>query len=71
MNTCPNCDAKSKVLCVVHNEDDEEIYRRKKCPKCGHEIFTVEFEVDRTLDFQRTYSHWLTVNTRKSKYKQK
>lgn len=60
---CPNCDG--RVICTdtryVHG--DSEVYRRRKCDKCGFVIFTIEFEVEYEGEYR---SEWIK---NKKKYK--
>lgn len=56
--TCPVCKGKIRVTDVTHTSDNET-YRQKRCVKCGHTFYTVEFEVedDKTLrDILRKYA---------------
>ena len=42
---CPECKGKLKVLDIVHDEENLETYRLKKCKECGHSLYTIEMEV--------------------------
>ena len=43
---CPKCGGKVSVLENFNNTEDNEIYRKRKCKKCGNVFYTVEFEAD-------------------------
>lgn len=43
--TCPRCGAKMRQIDQLVTAEDERM-RRKKCPLCSEEIYTVEFEID-------------------------
>lgn len=43
---CPNCGGKTTVVDNSYNNDAKELYRKRKCTKCGHEFCTMEFEID-------------------------
>lgn len=43
---CPKCGGEVKVLDNINNTEDNEIYRKRKCKKCGNVFYTVEFEAD-------------------------
>lgn len=51
---CPNCDAKMNVVDNSHTPDNET-YRKYRCLKCGHCIYTLEFEVEWTPQVQHEY----------------
>lgn len=55
---CPKCGGKLMVLDNVKNVDDNEIYRRKVCNSCGSVIFTVEYEVESTESFKKTWNKY-------------
>lgn len=71
MNACPYCDGKLNTVNVVHNTDDDETYRLKKCVVCNRELYTVEFEVEDNLSFHRTYRKWVTKRTYASRRRNK
>lgn len=56
---CPECSGKLQVLDTVKNPEENEIYRLKKCSKCGYSLFTVEYEVEVNkrfkIDWTRNY----------------
>lgn len=37
------------------NYEDQETYRQKRCPRCDHESFTIEYEVDQDEKFISTW----------------
>lgn len=50
---CPECIKnrsnrvhKITVLDTVHNDKENEIYRKRQCRNCGYEFYTVEYEVE-------------------------
>lgn len=47
MMHCPYCGGKLGVYDGVCNENNE-VYRRRKCKKCRKAIFTVEYEIHET-----------------------
>lgn len=59
---CPKCNGKAKVIDTVQDTDNNEIYRKRKCQKCKHIIFTTEFEVRKTPQFKEDWAkyhrHW-------------
>lgn len=52
---CPKCKGKLITKDTRHNDDAEETYRRKVCSKCGHTIFTIEYETLASTSFK---SQW-------------
>jgi transcriptional regulator NrdR family protein len=42
---CPRCGAKVRVLDVVHNTEENEIYRKRKCEDCELVFYTTEYEI--------------------------
>lgn len=60
---CPNCNSEDTVKVVDSlSTDENEIYRKRKCTKCGHKFFTCEFEVEVNKRFK---SEWVTYNNRR------
>lgn len=53
---CPKCNGKTAVLDNSYNPEFNELYRKRKCTKCGHEFCTMEFEVDITDQFENNWS---------------
>lgn len=41
---CQKCGVKLRVIDCERNE--EEVYRRRRCPSCSRISFTIEFEVE-------------------------
>ena len=60
---CPKCNGKLKVVDNVMKNDEN--LRRRMCVDCGHTIYTVEFEVEDTPEFEIDWWN----NHRKSEYK--
>lgn len=63
---CPKCGAVVKTVDVVTNHDDNETYRKKKCTKCGHKFYTIEYTIDNDASFRK---QWRTHH-RNKKYKE-
>lgn len=62
---CPSCNGKLGVVDTVR--DDQEVYRRRKCPECGQLVYTLEKEVERDAKFS---ANWMTCEN-ESRYKNK
>ena len=71
MSTCEYCGGKLVTKNTVQNTEDEETYRLKKCDKCGHEIYTVEFEVEDNNLFRREWNRWIRLRTNFYRNKQR
>ena len=41
---CPKCKGDTAVTNTLHNDDLNEVYRRRKCKDCGYSFYTVEEE---------------------------
>ena len=63
MNTCYCCGEKLVTVNTVQNTKDEETYRLKRCKKCGHEEYTVEFEVEDNRKFRDEWNKWIRMRT--------
>ena len=48
---CPECEGEVRVVDTVKTPQNE-VYRRRKCVKCDHAFYTVEFEADVTDRFK-------------------
>lgn len=48
---CSKCGGKLKVMQTVHDTDNNETHRRKKCKSCGKLIYTREILMDNGRDF--------------------
>ena len=48
---CPKCGYDTKVCDTRYDKKENEVFRRHVCKECGHEFFTVEFEVDMNEKF--------------------
>lgn len=54
---CPKCEGRWMIVDdIVENENDREVYRRRKCHGCGHIFYTVEFEVDVNKRFEEEWA---------------
>ena len=71
MNECEYCGGKMITKNTVQNTTDEETYRLKKCDKCGHEIYTVEFEVEDNRQFRNEWNKWIRIRTNNCRNKNK
>ena len=71
MNECEYCGGKMATKNVVHNTRDEEIYRQKRCVNCGHEIYTVEFEVEENRRFKEEWNKLIRLRVNDSRNKNK
>lgn len=50
---CPKCGSeKVPVKDNVNNNTYNEVYRRRACANCGHNFYTVEFEVEANKRFK-------------------
>lgn len=61
---CPKCSAKTKV--IDSRSCEEEVFRKRKCIKCGYIFYTEEFESDESIEGMRYI--W-SENTRKRRQK--
>ena len=52
---CPRCGGKVGVIDSVHNTDENEIYRKRKCKDCELIFYTAEYEIRHDLSFR---SEW-------------
>ena len=55
---CPECGRHMYVLDTAYIKKDAEMYRKLRCRKCGHEIYTVEFEVDNVAEAKQRFSEF-------------
>ena len=55
---CPKCKNKLVLVDVVHNLEENETYRAKRCSNgdCGYSFFTVEYEVIVNQRFEEDYA---------------
>jgi len=71
--TCPKCNGKLKVVDSVYIPDSNEYRRNKVCTKCGHEIYTIEFEVEVNERFKDEWYEYhrdrLRCKTHRGRYK--
>lgn len=49
---CSKCGGKTKVMRPYHTSENETI-RHRKCDSCGHDMYTVEAEVEYTDKIHR------------------
>lgn len=57
MLPCPKCESKVNVCERVHDRKRNETYRYGVCPNCGHEYYSVEFEVEPNEKFKKAWAH--------------
>lgn len=55
---CPRCNGKIETIQCVHT-DENETYRRKQCQSCGHNFFTVEYEIENNAQFQKEWEQYV------------
>lgn len=60
--TCPNCYVKLKVMDVVNNVDDNEVYRQQKCPCCDRYFYSIETEIKPGRDFLSKWRKYHRAN---------
>ena len=65
---CPKCGCEARAIDTVHNHQENETYRAKKCVKCGHIIYTVEYEV---IQNQRFAEDWADAHRYRREMKKK
>lgn len=54
---CPKCEnLKTHIADTVYNEVDDEFYRKRKCPRCKHIFYTVEFIVEENDEFRKQWN---------------
>ena len=66
MMKCPECNGNTTVVLPLTN-DENEIYRFRKCKECGHKFYTIEFEVDRDAHFKKEWTRLTSKRTLKSR----
>lgn len=64
---CPKCNAKSKVRDVVHDDANQETYRQRTCPSCGHIFYTTEMEIENNGSFNKRWYRNHRLYTKDSK----
>lgn len=42
---CPKCNRATYIVHMTTSNENEE-YRKRRCRGCGHELFTIEFEIE-------------------------
>lgn len=52
---CPKCGSVADTIDSVFNPKHKELYRKRRCSKCGHVFFTVEFEAVHNKRFMRDW----------------
>lgn len=66
---CPKCGEKTRVIEVVNNSDDLEVYRQRRCPSCGYLMYTTESVTVWSSDFdERWHKHY---RRKKKRYERK
>lgn len=51
---CPKCEGKLAIKDNVRSLHDE-LFRKRVCEKCGHTLYTVEFEVEANEKFMKEW----------------
>ena len=59
---CPSCGGKVGVIDSVHNTDENEIYRKRKCKDCELIFYTTEFVICRDEKFIREWYRYHRSN---------
>ena len=59
---CPRCGGKIGVVDSVHNTDENEIYRKRKCKDCELIFYTTEFTIRRDEKFIREWYRYHRSN---------
>ena len=54
---CPKCENDVHIKLTRQNHDDNETYRLRKCKVCGHQFYTVEFEVEDNEIFREAWNN--------------
>ena len=67
---CPDCGGDLKVYDNAYNPDAQEMYRKRRCARCGKKICTLEYVVDKDEYFTKV---WLKYNrcSKQNKLKKK
>ena len=55
---CPICNGDVYVIDTVHNEEQGELYRRRKCTGCGRMTYSIEYEVEWNDKFKKQWTKW-------------
>lgn len=63
---CPKCGEKLKVVDSANTSD--EILRKRKCTKCEHTLYTIEYEVENDEPFNK---QWTKYNRAYVRYRNK
>lgn len=64
---CPKCGGKTGVTDTVHNLNDSETYRRRKCAECGNIFYTTEFDVDFDETYRKNWWEYARDNSKNRK----
>lgn len=65
---CPKCGGKTRVRDNVNDEQANERYRRRLCKSCGHEFYTIEFEIEDDDQLRETWSRNHRSRTKSKTY---
>lgn len=66
---CPKCGEKTRVIEVVNNSDDLEVYRQRRCPSCGYLMYTTESVTVWSSDFDERWHKY--YRRKKKRYERK
>lgn len=61
---CPKCNCSNVPEVKAVDVNWNEVYRKRKCPNCGHTFFTCEFEVIPNKRFRREWNLYKERNFR-------
>lgn len=53
---CPHCLKRTRTVDTVHNDSENETYRKLKCGECGEVFYTIEYAVEYDDKFKKTWS---------------
>lgn len=52
---CPKCKNATAVCDTRFDDKENEIFRRRVCKECGHDFYTVEFDIEATEKFSNMW----------------
>lgn len=58
---CPECSGYLRAYETTYTEENET-YRKRKCLACGHVLYTMEFEIENTPEFQKEWGRLLSTS---------
>ena len=63
---CSKCGGTLYVNHTVHDDVNNEVYRRRICHDCGNAVFTIEYEID---DTEQVRESWRSLDGWRNEYK--